>query len=690
MPTAHVDPIYARATDLKANHHVFVTRLPIQSTAADARDALLARVTRVMMATAPLSPSRTPAIGDAFIEGDGLFLVAPSEPDASLRTVISLAGRMDVPTAARFGLDLLVALNEAHEIKLIHGAIDPDSVSITANGSARIRGFGVHSLRHDPALPLGIDLTTRGFAAPELAAGETPSEATDLFGLGAVLYFAVEGHGPFERDDPLLSLIDTMNEEPWPARSLGPLESLVTSLLSRNPDDRPTSKDVASILDGLFGPRRELTEAVLAAARGDDSVGAIDSLVPPSDTVTSTEESEPERAGRRISRRALILTGIGVLVAGGAATAAIEVVDRPDASPGPDPELAPSPSSSPSVTVPSGPEPGTLRWSVAGPLGLYLRPIVVGDIVISNGDSMQAVHVSDGSTAWSMPGQRRHISKAGEDAIVVQDGPDGAHRLRTLNPADGTTIRSVPLSTAVLLISVVDGIAYIIGGPHATDRIGSVLQAVDITTGRLVWKYTVAVYLTNSPVVDAAHVYVAGPSGIFAVDRFTGGVRWRNTTMQGVQRSVRLVADGLVSTRGQDGIYTLAQDTGHQVWVVRQPDIPYASSEFSLANGIVYASGIGTATISGKIRAIEEQTGAIQWTADPADGKSHAVVSGDTVYSTGTTAVIALDSAGGTVKWHYSFPANRGISTVEPVVTGGLVIVPTAGGHLNAIETGQL
>jgi eukaryotic-like serine/threonine-protein kinase len=838
LTTSRRDTVYAQAHDLSAGRDVLVTRLPIQPGATEAeRRTLLVRAGLMTAVTGALPSATTPGLDDAFVDGDGLFLVSAAAPDVSLRTVVE-SGRMDIATAARLGADILAALDSAHEMRLIHGALDPDSIHVTEAGHVKIHGFGINGLRHDVALVSDPQIGS-GFGAPELAADELPAEATDLFGLGAVLFYAIEGTGP----QP--SMIDAMDDAAWSALSLGPLAGPVRRLLAWDPGGRPTAAEIGPTLSALAGPRRHLESAVVARAQGDRTsevlsalfgpVGApagalptpdgagFDAAAPagpwdappstllglfdepdqafpgavevplwqpsprapePQATPTPTPASAPawstppdetrrrsdgpvdvtlespwilpldetrrrsdgpvsvapgspwsvasetrrplhyrpdetdvsapridrpddattvrpyvlappvQPAPRtsaaddtpRTSRRNLLRIGGGVVIAAGAAFAGIKLAGGSSTTASPRTTLktvAPLPG-----PITAGPSAGTVRWTVAGPPNLYLHPFVLGDLLIASGDSVLAVHVADASLAWTLPGARRHLTTA-DGAIVAVDGPDGAHRLLTLNPKDGSTTGSVPLTTSVLGIAVANGIAYIIGGPHALDRTGTVLRAVDVASGTVLWSNTIDLYLTNSPILDETSVYVAGPSGILAYDLSTGHQTWRNPSTPGTQRAVRSAADGLISTRANDGIYTLDRSDGHVLWSVRGADVPYLSSDKSLANGVAYASGIGRKSASGRIRAIDEHTGSVKWTFDPKDGRSHAVVVNDVVYSTGTTALIALDSSDGTESWIHRFTGTATIGTVEPVLAGGLAIVPTADGKLNALETGS-
>ena len=77
----------------------------------------------------------------------------------------------------------------------LHRGLTPDRVLLQADGSVKVRGFGLG------ALPLGTGhsgRTTPGsWASPEQVGRRTLSPASDLFSLGAIIYFALTGKSPF-------------------------------------------------------------------------------------------------------------------------------------------------------------------------------------------------------------------------------------------------------------------------------------------------------------------------------------------------------------------------------------------------------------------------------------------------------------------------------------------------------------
>ena len=178
----------------------------------------------------------------------------------------SLAGRLaDGPLPPREAALLLApvsrAIQFAHEQGVLHRDLKPSNILIDHEGRPYVADFGL-AKRLDAGAGLthsGAILGTPAYMAPEQAASGAPlSPATDVYGLGSVLYHAICGRPPFQSASPLETILELLENEPLPPRLLNPgvnqdLEMIALRCLQKPPELRyATAGELADDLDAFL------------------------------------------------------------------------------------------------------------------------------------------------------------------------------------------------------------------------------------------------------------------------------------------------------------------------------------------------------------------------------------------------------------------------------------------------------
>ncbi|QIY93181.2 serine/threonine-protein kinase [Streptomyces sp. S1D4-11] len=168
---------------------------------------------------------------------DGLpWIVMEFVPGArDLEAVVRESGPLSPTDTARLGVALLDALMAGHRLGILHRDVKPSNILLTIPepqapdcaqlGRILLSDYGI-SLQRDVGearltTASGI-VGTPGYLAPERARGAEPTPESDLFSLGATLYYAVEGHSPFDRSSYVATLAALLTEEPTPPSRLKP------------------------------------------------------------------------------------------------------------------------------------------------------------------------------------------------------------------------------------------------------------------------------------------------------------------------------------------------------------------------------------------------------------------------------------------------------------------------------------
>jgi serine/threonine-protein kinase len=226
-----------------------------------------------------------------------------------------LRGVLAPMPALRLIEQLLDAIEMAHAHGIVHGAISPSNVVVTAHGSVRLMDFAAMP----ELLELGpgerdalAEARVGSFTAPERRTPHpvAPSEQADIWGIGACLYCAMVGKPPGA--DPGLELTARAHT----AESLSDdVAALVSVSLGRDPLERYESAyamlgDVRRLLSGR---KPNLREAVAAVPSQGLAQGA--ALPPPSSGTLEVHPTAPPP--RRSSERwgnVLLVIAIAVLV----------------------------------------------------------------------------------------------------------------------------------------------------------------------------------------------------------------------------------------------------------------------------------------------------------------------------------------------------------------------------------------
>ena len=165
----------------------------------------------------------------------------------------------DPRAIARLLITLAQALHYAHGKGFIHCDLKPSNILIDIDGQPQITDFGLarRASEESSLTATGAILGTPSYMAPEQAAGQRQSigPATDVYGLGAILYELLTGRPPFRTPTMMETVLQVLERDPIPPHELVPglpreLETICLKCLEKLPEDRYASaKELASDLD---------------------------------------------------------------------------------------------------------------------------------------------------------------------------------------------------------------------------------------------------------------------------------------------------------------------------------------------------------------------------------------------------------------------------------------------------------
>ncbi len=195
-----------RAMDHQHARLVALKVRPVGS--AEERDALLSEA-RILLGLTP--HAGVPLVRDDFFVDDRYVIVMDWIDGTNLASVLEQHG--DPGLATGTVVSYLAQVAEAldhlhrHEPSIVHGDVKPANCVLTQNGRVVLVDFGISSWGGERRVGSG----TRGYLAPEVAAGGMPTPAADIFGLAATTFALLDGAAPGNSDSQPVSTH-------WPAR----------------------------------------------------------------------------------------------------------------------------------------------------------------------------------------------------------------------------------------------------------------------------------------------------------------------------------------------------------------------------------------------------------------------------------------------------------------------------------------
>ncbi|WP_045693009.1 serine/threonine-protein kinase [Streptomyces rubellomurinus] len=239
-----------RAWDRMLDREVAVKELTVNHLPEEDLQILHARMKREASAAARIKHPGVITVHDVLEQDGRPWIVMELVDGRSLADVISQDGTLQPRAAAEVGSQVLAALHRGHQLGVLHRDVKPANVLLErGTGRVVLLDFGIAKYEGSTELTRPGDLVgSPDYLAPERAQGERPGPASDLWGLGATLWAAVEGRSPFRRDSPITTLAAVVDEPLPESRRAGPLGPVLAALMAKDPADRPTADEAARML----------------------------------------------------------------------------------------------------------------------------------------------------------------------------------------------------------------------------------------------------------------------------------------------------------------------------------------------------------------------------------------------------------------------------------------------------------
>jgi serine/threonine-protein kinase len=378
----------------------------------------LERFRREARAVAQLSHPHIVTVIDAGDDGDPTFptpyIVFEYVEGETLKERIRRCGRLDIPEAVAYAIEIARALGAAHERKIVHRDVKPQNVLINNEGRASITDFGIaRTLTEEGLTADGRVLGTTDYVSPEQALGQAVNGQSDVYSLGIVLFEMLTGDVPFHAPNQVAVAMKHVREDLPDVQSRRPeISAALASVV-----DRATTKDLARRYPSAQAMINDLEEALaIETARSGHATGE----------ATTVLRTLPGKARRRLplrvrypSRTTVLALAALALVAGAVAWLAASRTHRGTGTPV-------------NVSVPGSGSPVPLGQNAAhdyNPFGTDREhPNNVGDAVDNDPNTFWSTFHYNDNKLGGKPGTGLYVDAQPEvvaRTAVIQTGTPG-------------------------------------------------------------------------------------------------------------------------------------------------------------------------------------------------------------------------------------------------------------------------
>jgi eukaryotic-like serine/threonine-protein kinase len=247
-------------------------------------------------------------------DGGCLVLAMQQVAGETWERMILTQGRLDWRASVAIAIDVLKALEAAHERGIIHRDMKPSNVLVRPDGSSLVTDFGIAKMTTSTRLTAtGQTMGTVRYMSPEQVRGQEVDGRSDIYSVAVTLYESLCGATPFDGESHFEIMASHLTQAPPTLAEQGTrvapaLDAIVMRGLAKLPEERPPSARAM---------RTELEEVLASAPAGDL---AVDQVLAP---------ARAARAARaRSVPRPLVWLALGLLALAAGAVAALLVSHR--------------------------------------------------------------------------------------------------------------------------------------------------------------------------------------------------------------------------------------------------------------------------------------------------------------------------------------------------------------------------
>lgn len=183
-------------------------------------------------------------------DGTTYYIVMEYVDGQDLKKLIKAEAPFPIDRTLNLAIQMCAGIGYAHRAGLVHADVKPQNILVTDADHVKVTDFGIAQALSEtqPREKQSIVWGSPHYFAPEQAAGDTPTPASDVYALGIVLFEMLTGKLPYNGIDQQSLALAHMREPIPHTMDFNPrvpvhLDRIVYKVMSKNPNDRYGTAD---------------------------------------------------------------------------------------------------------------------------------------------------------------------------------------------------------------------------------------------------------------------------------------------------------------------------------------------------------------------------------------------------------------------------------------------------------------